>query len=336
MFLTEKTVVHPEWQALLQAHGLDTVRGVYESSAGRRVASSGTTEVREIELTRTPKSDGPERSGAGVPPVGAGVSPANITVRGRDALERRRDACATTGQRILLRSSGLTGVDLAQPRVIFIKRYWFPSFASRWNGALRGTFLGRSKVRREFDNLAWLRAHGFHAPLPVAWGEERSGGWLVRSFLISEGIPQPLALSNFIRDTLPSRPAATRRELIERLAALTRRLHEQRFVHHDLFWRNIILTGESLERFALIDAHKGRVWPAGAEQRSRAADLAALDAPAPWFFRRTERLRFFLLYRGHARLTPEDKALLRATLRLAEPMRERQLARVTGVKRART
>ena len=279
MFLTDQAVVHPEWQALLQAHGLDTVRGAYENSAGRAIASSGTTEVREVELK---------------------------------------------------------GANSAQPRVVFIKCYRFPSFASRWSGALRGTLLGRSKVRRELDNLAWLRAHGFDAPLPVAWGEERSGGWLTRSFLISAGIPQPVALSKFIRDTLPSRPAATRRELIERLATLTRRLHEQHFVHHDLFWRNIILTGESLERFALIDAHKGRVWRAGAEQRSRAADLAALDAPAPWFFRRTERLRFFLRYRGQARLTPEDKALLRATLRLAEPMRERQWARVTGVKRPRS
>lgn len=279
MFRTSKMVVHPEWQALLKARGLDTVRGVYENSAGQAIASSGTTEVREVELT---------------------------------------------------------GPGSAQPRVVFIKRYWFPSFGSRWNGALRGTLLGRSKVRREFDNLVWLRTHGFDAPLPVAWGEERSGGWLTRSLLISEGIPEPVALSKFIRDTLPSRPAATRRELIERLAALTRRLHEQRFVHHDLFWRNIILTGESLDRFALIDAHKGRVWRAGAEQRSRAADLAALDAPALYYFRRTERLRFFLRYRGHARLTPEDKALLRATLRLAEPMRERQLARVTGAKRART
>ena len=279
MFRTDKMVVHPEWQALLQTHGLDTLSGVYANSAGRRVASSGTTEVREVEFN---------------------------------------------------------GTGSAQPRVIFIKRYWFPTFASRWNGALRGTLLGRSKVRREFDNLAWLRAHGFDAPLPVAWGEERSGGWLTRSLLISEGVPQPLALSKFIRDTLPSRPASVRSELIGRLAALTRRLHAQRFVHHDLFWRNIILTGESLDRFALIDAHKGRVWRAGAERRSRAADLAALDAPAPWFFRRTERLRFFLLYRGHARLSPADKALLRATLRLAEPMRERQLARVTGGKQARS
>ncbi len=279
MFRSDKMVVHPTWQALLKAHGLETVRGAYENSAGRAIASSGSTEVREVELT---------------------------------------------------------GADSAPPRVIFIKRYWFPSFASRWNGALRGTLFGRSKVRREFDNLAWLRAHGFDAPLPVAWGEERSGGWLKRSLLISEGIPEPVALSKFIRDTLPSRPAAARRELIERLAALTRRLHEQRFVHHDLFWRNIILTGESLDRFALIDAHKGRVWRAGTEQGSRGADLAALDAPAPWYFRRTERMRFFLRYRGHARLTPEDKALLHATLRLAEPMRERQLARVTGAKRART
>ena len=80
MFRTDKMVVHPEWQALLQTHGLDTLSGVYENSAGRRVASSGTTEVREVEFN---------------------------------------------------------GIGSAQPRVIFIKRYWFPTFATRRSNARR-------------------------------------------------------------------------------------------------------------------------------------------------------------------------------------------------------
>ena len=278
MFRTEKTVVHPDWHALLKAYGLDVVRGVYESPLGREVAHSGTTEVREIEL--------PDPSAA-------------------------------------------------HPRTIFIKRYAFPTYASRWNGALRGTLFGRSKVRREFDNLAWLRAHGFDAPLPVAWGEERAGGWLTRSFLISEGIPEPVALDKFIRDTLPSQPPSLRHELIKALAGVTRRLHDAQFVHHDLFWRNIILSGGRLDHFALIDAHKGRVWSRWNGRRSRAADLAALDAPAPWYFRRTERLRFFLLYRGASRLASGDKALLRDVLRLAGPMRQRQLGRVDRSRRSK-
>ena len=121
-----------------------------------------------------------------------------------------------------------------------------------------------------------------------------------------------------------------RRTLVENLAAYTRRLHERHFVHHDYFWRNILLTGRSLEHFFLIDAHKGRTWRTWEERRARARDLAALDAPAPHFFRRSERLRFFLLYRGRRTLDSADKALLRQTLRLAEPMRERQLRRVLG------
>jgi hypothetical protein len=56
--------------------------------------------------------------------------------------------------------------------------------------------------------------------------------------------------------------------------------------------------------------------------------LATLDAPAPWFFRRTERLRFFLRYRRHPHLTAADKKLLRRVLKLAEPLREKQLGRV--------
>jgi hypothetical protein len=112
------------------------------------------------------------------------------------------------------------------------------------------------------------------------------------------------------------------------LADYTRRLHDHRFVHHDYFWRNIILTGDSLEHFHLIDAHKGRRWRLWEANRCRAKDLATLDAPAPPFFRRTDRLRFLLAYCGHARLTPADKRLIRWTVRLAEPMRSKQLMRV--------
>jgi len=101
-------------------------------------------------------------------------------------------------------------------------------------------------------------------------------------------------------------------------------------VHHDYFWRNILLSGSGLTRFFLIDAHKGRCWFPWEEVRARARDLAALQAPAPRFFRRTEMMRFFLLYRNHSRLDTRDKELLRLTLRLAGPMREKQLRRALG------
>ncbi|PYI87066.1 MAG: hypothetical protein DME26_07320 [Verrucomicrobia bacterium] len=243
--------------------------------------------------------------------------------------------CAAGG---VVTRSGTTEVrrvelaDGAEPRVIYIKKYWANSARQLWSSALRGTFFGRSKARREFDNLAKLRAWGLDAPSPAAYGEERHARWLVRSFLISEGVSEPLPLDVFIRDVLPGQPEPERhrlrRELIDRLADYTRRLHERGFVHHDYFWRNILLTGLSFEHFWLIDAHKGRRWVSWAQQRSRAKDLATLDAPAPRFFRRPERLRFFLRYIGRSKLLDPDKRFLGLVLRLAAPLRERQLRRV--------
>jgi tRNA A-37 threonylcarbamoyl transferase component Bud32 len=221
-------------------------------------------------------------------------------------------------------------------RELYLKKYWYPTFAHRWSGSYRGTLLGVSKVRREFENLARLRAWGLDAPAPVAYGEERSAGWLLRSFLISEGVHNPLPLDLFIRDHLPTIPSSEqqllRRTMITSLADYTCRMHEHSFVHHDYFWRNILLSGTSPARFFPIDSHKGRCWKSWLELRSRAKDLATLDAPAPSFFRRGERLRFFLRYRGHPHLTGDDKHLLRLILRLAEPMRSAQRQRVRQAK----
>jgi tRNA A-37 threonylcarbamoyl transferase component Bud32 len=248
---------------------------------------------------------------------------------------------ASTGQRVT--GSGSTEVrqitlDAADAsgtaQVIFVKKYWVNRPSQLWSGMLRGTFFGRSKVRQEFENLGRLRRWGLPAPEAIAYGEERVARWLVRSFLISAGIPNPVALDRFIRDRLPRLPTATpadqalRRTLIEALAQSTREMHVHRFVHHDYFWRNIILSGARLDRFWLIDAHKGRVWSPWQEQRSRAKDLAALDAPAPDFFSRSERLRFFLRYCQQARLDGPARDLLRLTLQLAEPMRIKQRKRV--------
>ncbi len=222
--------------------------------------------------------------------------------------------------------------DTGRSYTLIIKKYWITKQSQLWSGFWRGTFLGRSKVRQEFENLVRLRGWGLDAPAPVAYGEDRRGRWLVRSFLITESVVEPVPLDVFIRDYLPSLPTAenrrARRELVQRLADYTRRLHRHRFVHHDYFWRNIILTGRGLNHFFLIDAHRGGVWKPWAEQASRAKDLATLDAPAPHFFRRTERLRFFLRYVGHSAMTSDDKGLIRHALKIAAPLRERQYRRV--------
>jgi len=185
--------------------------------------------------------------------------------------------------------------DGRERRVVFLKKYWANNFRQAWKGALRGAFFGRSKVRREFENLARLRA----------WG-----------------------LS-------PEEQRRQRRELIESLARMVRRLHAHGFVHHDLFWRNILLSGRKLDRFYLIDAHKGRRWFPLTGPLARARDLAALDAPAPGWFRRSERLRFLLRYLEKPRLDSAGRRLARRILRLAEPLRAKERRRVLEGRRIR-
>ena len=253
-------------------------------------------------------------------------------------------AYAVTLGQVITRSSSTEvrritlGTEEERQRVIFLKKYWVTRPSQLWSGMLRGTFFGRSKARREFENLAMLRRWGMDAPEPVAYGEERQARWLLRSYLISAGVPEPMPLDIFVRDRLPPRsgpdPTGIRRNLVESLARVTRRLHEHRFVHHDYFWRNIILSGECFDHFWLIDAHKGRRWRIR-ERQARATDLAALDAPAIPYFRRAERLRFFLAYCGRPRLDKDARQLLRMTLQLAEPMRAKQRKRVEDENPAR-
>jgi tRNA A-37 threonylcarbamoyl transferase component Bud32 len=205
---------------------------------------------------------------------------------------------------------------------LFIKKYWVTHPNQVLSGATRGALFGKSKVRREFENLVWLRAHGFDAPAPVAYGEERRARCLMRSCLITEAVAEAVGFDAICRARycVPSGGRTARNSVPYKFADHLRRLHEQHFIHRDLFWRNILVAGN---RFYLIDAHKG-----GYRRGTRAHDLATLDAPAPAFFRRTERLRFFLRYLNHQKLTAADKRLARQVLRLAAPLREKQIGRV--------
>jgi len=199
-------------------------------------------------------------------------------------------------------------------RAVFIKKYWVTKSSQILSGVTRGAVLGISKVRREYENLARLRGWGLDAPTPIAYGEDRRAGCLMRSCLISEAIPEARGLDALIREGHRD---------VAKLADCVRRLHDHHFIHCNLFWRNILVSGNSLDRYYLIDAHKGGIC-----RGHRADDLATLDAPAPAFFRRTERLRFFLRYLNHPGLTAADKTLARRVLKLAAPLRDKQLGRV--------
>ena len=112
--------------------------------------------------------------------------------------------------------------------------------------------------------------------------------------------------------------------MFDHIAIVTRDLHARQFLHRDLFWRNIVVARNNLRELSLIDSPRGRALKRPLTARECAVDLASLDGPASHFFRRTERLRFLLLYLGQDRLDSAAKTLARLVLKTAEPLRMNQ------------
>ncbi|MBT3623168.1 MAG: hypothetical protein HN526_03640 [Gammaproteobacteria bacterium] len=217
-------------------------------------------------------------------------------------------------------------------RVLYLKKYFVHNFKRLRSEFLKGAFFGRSKAKREFDNLERLRGFEIDVTVPVALGEERSLGKLKRCFLMTEAVPESRNLDEVLMKDLPAMPAgqakSTRQSLIFRLAEATRKMHRNGFVHRGFFFRNILISGNKFNRIFVFDAPRGRKWPGWLLGRKPEKDLATIDAAATVFFRRTERLRFYLKYHEIERLTRDHKLTIARILKRAEPLRARQLRRL--------
>ena len=105
---------------------------------------------------------------------------------------------------------------------------------------------------REYQNLLWLRVHGFEAPRPVLAGAAWSGVGPRFQFLCTEEVPGAVTFVEVLRDE------ALRDRAVEALARTTAALHTRGFVHRDLFARNVLAFEEAgVLRVALLDCWRG-------------------------------------------------------------------------------
>jgi tRNA A-37 threonylcarbamoyl transferase component Bud32 len=219
-----------------------------------------------------------------------------------------------------------------KPRVFYLKLYWNYLFEKIWCRAFRGSLVGRSMVRAEYENLEKLAGWGFRVPQLVAWGDHRFAGGVIHAFIISEEIPQAMGVDYLVHEWLEQQTEAVHKqkkaELIHEVAMAVRRMHDHGFEHHDLFFRNMMVSGQDMSKLYMMDAPRAYVWPACMMQKRRAVDLATLDAAATEVFTRSQRMRFMHIYLGHDQLTDKDKQLIRQVLECARPMRERQIRRL--------
>lgn len=218
---------------------------------------------------------------------------------------------------------------------LFIKRYHYPTWRRRFRGMLRGTFFKSSRARNEFRVLRLMRQLGIHAVRPVAFGERRYAHFLRFCFLITEAVPNAMALSTFIQSIADRKTAEEtrnlRREILTSLAREIRHMHAAGFVHRDLFYRNVLIRSLPGDRFEyyFLDASVGRrIRIPQRRQDSIVGDLAALGAVAPHFCSKSDQLRFLLEYLGVDRLDPEDRAWLRRVQQRSDRLRPAELERL--------
>jgi hypothetical protein len=203
--------------------------------------------------------------------------------------------------------------ELAEPKTtVFLKRYDRVPILTQTRNWLHHH---RRASTSSFDRSGaeQLADCGINTPETIAWGEQWTGGFEKRSFIITRKIPRAESLErklpDFFYQERSGRNLKRRSAFIEGLADFVRRFHKTGFRHCDLYFSHIFL-GEGGELY-LIDLQ--RVFkPILLKERFRAKDIAQLYYSAgAKYFSRSDRLRFYLRYSGRAKLTGADKRFVR-------------------------
>ncbi len=178
------------------------------------------------------------------------------------------------------------------------------------------SWLGKARIRMEAKNQLWFNQIGLPAARVVAFGEEFFLSKTLRGALVTEGLKNTADLSwtaehkpQYFADRL------WRNQVIQQLAEITRTLHQHRFCHNDLKWRNILVTQDRVQpKLYLIDCPVGQTfcWPL--LKRRIIKDLACLDKVAKYRMSRTQRLKFYLVYKKQDHLLPVDKPVIKKVL----------------------
>lgn len=170
-------------------------------------------------------------------------------------------------------------------------------------------FVGRSRVRAEWYNQRLFGEFGIPSARIVAFGESR--GWLAshKGVIVTEevaGTTDLWELAHQNTDRLSDRDWVN--AVIDRLAAYVRSMHQHRFVHNDLKWRNILVDFSKPPEVYIIDCPLGRRLFGPLLRRGIVKDLACLDRVAKRYLSRSQRLRFYKRYQEIDCITDIDRA----------------------------
>jgi heptose I phosphotransferase len=166
----------------------------------------------------------------------------------------------------------------------------------------------------EWENIAAVKSLGINVAERVAVGERRIWGREVASFIMTEALYGAKSLEESAASLFSGKASGDvlkrERKLIDAAAAVGRELHSHCMYHQDFYLSHFFL-GQADELY-LIDLQRV-IRRSSPSRRYMIKDLAQLNysAETTGWLSRTDRLRFFVRYRGIDKLGPDDKALIR-------------------------
>ncbi|UVL55967.1 lipopolysaccharide kinase InaA family protein [Pseudomonas sp. B21-035] len=196
--------------------------------------------------------------------------------------------------------------------VIRVERDGVNYYVKRYTGAGKGLrrYLGRPRIKAEWQNLKQFAKWDIPTAEVVAFGHERKGLAFGRGAMITRELPRTEDLSALAeRNDARLADRAWVDHISRQLARHTRIMHDHHFTHNDLKWRNLLVDDQATLFF--IDCPTGDFWWGFMLRYRITKDLACLDKVAKYHLSNTQRLRFYLQYRGRERLNESDKRRIR-------------------------
>jgi tRNA A-37 threonylcarbamoyl transferase component Bud32 len=226
-----------------------------------------------------------------------------------EAFQSLEKTAGATGQYVT--SSPISSVirkEVANQR-FFIKTY------TAGGKSLR-RWIGRSRARAEWENILFFQNVGIPTAPLVAYGQKTRGGLFQQAAIVTAELKDTRDLNALHLD---NHPILKNRQWIasvsHQVARHTRCLHQNRFGHLDLKWRNILVTMSNAPQVYFIDCPAGQMRRGPGAGRWFVKDIACLDKVAKKRLSRTQRLRFYMEYEGLQRLGDKDKQKIRRILR---------------------
>ncbi|MCP4673886.1 MAG: heptose kinase, partial [Desulfobacula sp.] len=139
-------------------------------------------------------------------------------------------------------------------------------------------YIGRSRIRADWENLIFFDSLDIPVPEIVACGQELCFGIFKRGALITKEVPGSTDLATLAaKNSKCLKNRAWMEEVGFLYSEYTRRLHDNRFIHVDLKWRNILVTKGEKPEVYFIDCPSGKKVIYPLFKHGKIKDLACLD-----------------------------------------------------------